>query len=154
MRFSANYKRDTRGWVYNVSSPVGKLLGWNRGLTSLDLIPARRKKRVLIISQRAFLRKKKFAASKNSIRNDLTADSIGSSINKKIDNHISRDPSFRSKFEIDSKGTTSSRRQIISPHRDRDKLSSRAQFTVVVHRYGVRSVAVERPPRKNDHRAP
>lgn len=84
MRFSANYKRDTRGWVYNVSSPVGKLLGWNRGLTSLDLIPARRKKCVLIISQRAFLRKKKFAASKNSIRNGLTADSIGSSINKKI----------------------------------------------------------------------
>lgn len=35
-------------------------------------------------------------------------------------------PSFRSKLEIDSdEGTASSRRQIISPHRDRDKLSSR-----------------------------
>lgn len=150
MRFNANYKRDTRGWVYNVSSRV-------LGSFSAGIGGSRAWK---VISRRAFLRKKKSGFEKFDSK-WFNGRSIGSSINKKkiVDrwtSHIQRDIQV---FDPSSKLTRTR-----GPPRPAGKLFLRivtgisyrrgAQFTVVVHRYGVRSVAVERPPRKNDHRAP
>lgn len=192
MRFSANYIRDTRAWVYNVSTPpsqscwealtsrlesVGACTNFGSRPTPLFPLPPlsfllRGRKKCTLIGKLSLTilssnQRKKFVqrptcrVERRKILFETFQRRLIRTINKTMVDRWAVSTERQSRIE-GSKSRLTRRR---GPPRPEGKLFPRIVTGIsyrrghnlpwwcIVTGYG-RSVAVERPPRKNDHRAP